>query len=574
MALERMSVAPSDYVVLDVETNGLKCKEDDLLSISIYKPDDGKSFNRFLPLDLNSGVPRKITEINGIRASDLKGKKPLSQTEVDGLFDEFELDRRIILTYGSLDEKFIRAYFQRNHLLGYSRMNFYNFKHLICSTRFSDGSLTKDNLCNAFGIKGVTRVHSGMNDCVLEWKLFSAMKGRSLIAKMTPYGKWSIEVLSPDYIVPVSYLATYSNLSKLYPRPRVTCEGSEVFNLVVPGKDVKRFESNFSGMTLEHLMNTMLNVSDQRAASLEFMRQNAAKNIRLGYADHDTEFIPMKFSSEGFVQPVDGGIRHRLLARKLNKTLKATREKITPLVDYVQCTVFRGKQIRSQELSVDKDLGVLALCDLSTDDAVLEIKVAFPDADINRYAEQIYYEAHGREAYLLTISWCVEGVEFKLRKLAFQVGQKPVRKLSAKEKIIEDLNVQSCDLVEYFASNAPIRVRCRECGYEWETSYARIKNRRVSCPTCYPSGARLKKEARSAFAPAERPLVNRAEQYADKVRNLSGGSILVDVATYAGAKEKVAASCAVCGNVWVPRADHLLARCYCPVCRMLKKKLG
>ena len=37
-----------DYVVLDVETNGLSSLRDDLLSISIYKPDDKKTYDRFL----------------------------------------------------------------------------------------------------------------------------------------------------------------------------------------------------------------------------------------------------------------------------------------------------------------------------------------------------------------------------------------------------------------------------------------------------------------------------------------------------------------------------------------------
>ena len=62
--MKRMSTDPTEYVVFDVETNGLKSKQDDLLSISFYKPDDGKEYSKFLPLELN----RKIvtTHINGI----------------------------------------------------------------------------------------------------------------------------------------------------------------------------------------------------------------------------------------------------------------------------------------------------------------------------------------------------------------------------------------------------------------------------------------------------------------------------------------------------------------------------
>ena len=98
-------VDASKYVVLDVETNGLSSLRDDLLSISVYKPDTGEILNRFLPLELQSKV--LTTHINGIKTADLRGLKPLSQAEVDELIRVFELKDRTILTYGSLDEKFI-----------------------------------------------------------------------------------------------------------------------------------------------------------------------------------------------------------------------------------------------------------------------------------------------------------------------------------------------------------------------------------------------------------------------------------------------------------------------------------
>ena len=43
-----MSVFASDYVVLDVETNGLSSLRDDLLSISIYQPDTQKLYKKNL----------------------------------------------------------------------------------------------------------------------------------------------------------------------------------------------------------------------------------------------------------------------------------------------------------------------------------------------------------------------------------------------------------------------------------------------------------------------------------------------------------------------------------------------
>ena len=202
MALPNISASPHDYVVLDVETNGLKSKEDDLLSISLFKPDDCSEYDRFLPLDLNPDV--FTTEINGIRKRDLKNKQHLTQEEVDKLVGEFELDQRIILHYGSLDFRFIRDYFDRHNLKGFECLRFFNFKQLICSPGFSDGSLSKDNLCIFFGIDGISDIHSGIRDCKLEWELFKKIDGRYLLARIVPNGQysgmWRLAVLNPGYI--------------------------------------------------------------------------------------------------------------------------------------------------------------------------------------------------------------------------------------------------------------------------------------------------------------------------------------------------------------------------------------
>ena len=127
------------YVVLDVETNGLSSINDDLLSVSIYKPDDNKMLNRFLPLELNSYL--YTTYINGITEDDLKDKEPLSQNEMDNIIKEFELDSRTILTYGNIDEKFIKNYLKRKKIKGFEKMTFYNFKRDIISSSFSSETI-------------------------------------------------------------------------------------------------------------------------------------------------------------------------------------------------------------------------------------------------------------------------------------------------------------------------------------------------------------------------------------------------------------------------------------------------
>ena len=111
--MKKIDVDASNYVVLDVETNGLRSKDHDLLSISFYKPDDGKTYDRFLPLEI--AVHVVTTEYNGITDDDLRGKTPLTQEEFDWIVKEFELERRTILTYSGrdFDEHFLKEYLKR-----------------------------------------------------------------------------------------------------------------------------------------------------------------------------------------------------------------------------------------------------------------------------------------------------------------------------------------------------------------------------------------------------------------------------------------------------------------------------
>lgn len=163
---EKSDIDASKYVVLDVETNGLSSLKNDLLSISIFKPDNNKKYIKFLPLDLNNKI--FTAKINGIKKSDLKNAKHLTQDEFNEIIKKFELDKRIILHYGKIDETFIKNYLKRQKIKGFEKLSFFNFKKNIISSSFTCVNLSKDNLCKAFKIRGVKKVHSGINDCILE----------------------------------------------------------------------------------------------------------------------------------------------------------------------------------------------------------------------------------------------------------------------------------------------------------------------------------------------------------------------------------------------------------------------
>ena len=81
-----------------------------------------------MPLDLNEKI--KTTKINGIKKSDLKNTKHLTQEEFNEIIKNFELDKRIILHYGNIEEKFIKNYLKRQKINGFERLTFFNFKKI------------------------------------------------------------------------------------------------------------------------------------------------------------------------------------------------------------------------------------------------------------------------------------------------------------------------------------------------------------------------------------------------------------------------------------------------------------
>lgn len=577
MRLDRVDVDPSHYVVLDVETTGLKSREDDLLSVSIYMPDTDKRYERLLPLELKKTIPKEITAINGIKKSDVKKCHPLTQNEVNNLIHDFELHSRTILTYGNIDEKFIRDYFCRHDLRGYTKMKFFNFKRLICATRFSDGSLTKDNLCKMFGIKGVTKVHNGLNDCVLEWKLFEKIDGRKLLASMYPNG-WSIKVLDPNYIVPVSYLATYSGLSRIFPRPKIKCETEQVFNLRLTGKCSTRFLGNNSGMLLEHLISVLLSASDCTEENRPFLSDNYQKNEHIGVMPHYTPVFPVIFNDDGSITAERSHNKLDVLqAKQMNEALADTKKKVGPLIKFLKAEVFLYAPVLSQELSVDTEVGILAICDFSSVHSVLEVKTTYDNVDMNDFAEQIHYEAHGRKKYLLSITWenrrtddvkdmrlITDAVNYTVYKVNTFEDRAAGKKRLTNDEVDAKLQSKGYTLVERFTNDDPIVVHCNQCGTERKIRYARIFSKMIACPTCRAiESERNRKEKLSP----EAKCATRAEKYAKKVFEKSNHCLKVDEQSYTTSKENVTVTCLQCGRTWATRADHLLARCHCSACR-------
>ena len=394
--------------------------KDDLLSISIYKPDDGKIYDRFLPLELSDEV--ETTYINGITKDMLKDKSPLTQNELDEVISSFELEKRTILVYGNIDEKFIKNYLKRKKLKGFDKLKFYNFKHDIISSRFSEGNITKDNLCKIYGIDNIQEVHSGLNDCILEWNLFKSMNGNKLIIINNEVFEFNNE-----YIIPVSYLTTYTNFKYcIKDFPKINAEINQIKKIRINSSEIKKFETNISGITIEHLINTLLNVKDMNNETYLFQLENKKKLKRLGKLPSIVHEIPILFNRDGTITALNKEDEKKV--DEINKVTEIIKEKIKPLIKYIKEDIFGNEQILSQELVVNKKDNVLAKCDLSSKDKILEIKTFIPNIDKIKY--QLYYEANGRDIYMLQTEWNRElkqGLIFNLYKVNIFENDKIVR---------------------------------------------------------------------------------------------------------------------------------------------------
>jgi DNA polymerase III epsilon subunit-like protein/rubrerythrin len=556
------SVDPAKYVVLDVETNGLASLKHDLLSISIYRPDTGEMYNRFLPLELNTSV--LTTEINGITAKDLKGLFPLTQAEVDEIIRVFELKERTILTYGSIDEKFMVKYFQRHHLQGIDYFAFYNFKHEIISSKFSEGNITKDNLCNLYGIENVQSVHSGSNDCVLEWQLFERMNGHRLLITNN-----SVFEFNDEYIVPASYITTYPNFKYYLPAmPKITCESRVVFSLPITADKLRKFPTNFNGMIVEHLINSMLHV--QKVDSTKELLENKKKLNYLGKLPSVIDIVPMVFNPDGSMTATRQ--QDKKLAKDINAVIKNLKSMLGPLLDYIAMEVFKGKMVKSQELMVHPERKVLALCDLSSEDAVLEIKTT-TSANVQSYAEQLYYEAAGRKCFVLQTDWSLfpKMLAYVVYEVQFTVQEYVAPQVARFEKAKQKIENEDIALITFTDAKTPVKLKCKKCGNEWSMSYnLAIKHR--PCPECEAKTLksprvrhRLVLSEEERLTELERTLVEKSSRFHRKLDERSGHQLVA--MSFKDSRSPARVKCQICGHEWEARADHLLDRPYCPVCK-------
>ncbi len=396
------------YVVFDVETNGTRTANDDLLSLSIYDPTTGICYNKLFPLDLQ---PLVLTSwIHGITDNHLSNSLHFSQSEIDHIIDFFHLNDRTLLSFsggkGNFDSTFLINYCKRHNLCGFEGLQYENIKSMLPSVGYGfEGQMTKDNLCRLFGIDGVQQVHSSQNDCILEWKLFEKIQDKDLF-----FIDNHLYNYNDGYIVPISYLSKNPELAKFAKInvPYINAHCTEIYKYKFPKKIVeviKKFPTNITGIALENGIYAELNIVEQD--NFKFLMQNKQNINYIGSLESNIKEIPVEIQKDGTIKSLDS--KNDGIIEEVNEITKLVIENLKGTLDYIKTKIFKDEQIVSQELCITDDKKVLALCDLSSQTKVLEIKTKPIPLDgakniiDDSLVQQLYYESKGRDVYLLSI---------------------------------------------------------------------------------------------------------------------------------------------------------------------------
>ena len=443
------------YVVFDVETNGLRRASDDLLSLTILDPFTGMAYNRFLPLDLQPVV--LTSYINGITDETLENCVHMTQEEMAWIIDYFDLKNATLLSFsggkGTFDSSFVSHYCKRQRITGFDDLQFENIMHYLPTAPFGSGGMSKDNLCRLLGIDGVQEIHSGINDCILEWKLFEQLYSRKLF-----FIGQHLYRYHPDYILPVSYLNRYPELADVIgvAVPQVVGFPKMIFEYVFPRKvlrNIQVFPTNITGITLEHSLNTKLGVKVQN--NLGFLAENKKRLEYIGSIETNIESIPVVAETDGTFRSADK--KYDEYVDMVNAVTEQIAGYLMPTVTFIKENVFCGETINSQELVKSEGGKILALCDLSSSDAVMEIKtmntirslVGYGDCVDPSVARQLYYERDGRATYLLQYLFQRSQTSGKISDFRIQIYDIDLQTITHEEEkpiVLDDRDVALLEL--------------------------------------------------------------------------------------------------------------------------------
>lgn len=576
------------YVVFDVETNGTRKNNDDLLSLSIYDPSTGICYNRYFPLDLQPVILTGF--IHGITDEMLAGSTHITQEEMDHIINYFDLKNSILLSFsggkGTFDSSFVINYCERHGVHGFEDLQYKNIKELIPAAPFgTEGQLSKDNLCRMFGIEGVTDLHSSMNDCVLEWKLFEKLARQPVFFIQNHLYKYT-----KDYIIPISYITKHPELPRFagIKIPPVLGYTETIFEYDFPKtvlKSIKKFPTNITGITIENAINSLLGVEKQD--NYKFLADNKRHLEYVGSLDSRIEEIPIITENDGTIKTTDP--QYNDYVAEINNVTKVIMENLVDTIKFIKTNIFTDSRIMSQEMVISEDNKILALCDLSSSKSIMEIKTMniMKEDEYGLHisaliSRQLYYQRKGRDVYALSIVFdkhskektfeeVVDGLRIKIYKVDLKVVEiipKVYKPGFFATKILQELIKDNSLTYPQLAKKTGFSERKIQ-------SYVReLKDNGfiVREGLSNQNGVwRVLKDENGNLVPEDQQVkfrtIDYSENYKQKVLEMTEGKIVCT--NYINSQTPAEYECMVCGHKWSTRAEHFKHRQKhgCPKCK-------
>lgn len=571
------------YIVFDVETNGTRKSKDDLLSLSIYDPSTGICYNRYLPLDLQPVVLTGF--VNGISEETLKCSTHITQDELDKIIEYFDLKNSILLSYsggkGTFDSTFVINYCKRHNITGFENLKFKNIKEEVPQAPYgASGQLTKDNLCRMFQIDGVNSIHSGLNDCVLEWKLFE-----KLVEKPTFFIQNSLYRFNKEYVVPISYASKYPELFKHagIQIPLIMGYHKKIFEYEFPKSalnSIRKFPTNITGITIENAINSLLNVKKQDNS--RFLIENKKHLEFVGSLDNRIDEIPIITKDDGLIKTTDHQYDDYIL--EVNKVTKKIMSNLTPIIEFIKKNIFCNCDILSQELVISEDNKILALCDLSSKDNILEIKTTdIIEEDeygchiLEYISQQLYYQSKGRNVYVLSVVFDKNyGFEL-LNSVSIKIFKVDLKKLDVTHKM--KLKYFSSTILDVLIEDNSLTYDeiSKKTGFSVRTvqNYVcELKNLGFIAREDKQNGVwRILKDLNGNAIPIDKQvkfkcrIVDYSDNYKKKIKEITDGQIIC--INYINSHTPVEYECLKCGHKWKIRPEHFMHRQKhgCPKCK-------
>ena len=587
------TVYKNKYIVFDVETNGIRKTNDDLLSLSIYDPSTGLCYNRYFPLDLQPVI--LTSYIHGITDETLLGSTHITQDEMNQIIDFFDLKNAILLSYsggkGTFDSSFVINYCARHNVHGFEDLQYKNIKECIPAAPYgTEGQLSKDNLCRIFGIEGVKELHSSLNDCVLEWKLFEKLIGQPIF-----FIENNLYRYNKEYIIPVSYISKHQELIHFagIKVPPVLGYVETIFEYNFPKetlKTIKKFPTNITGITIENAINSMLKAEEQD--NIKFLSENKKHLEFIGSLDSRITEIPIITENDGTVRTTDPTYENYI--EKVNQVTKTIMENISPMIDFIKSKIFPNCKILSQELVISDNKKVLAKCDLSSNSSILEIKTM----DILREDEyglhinapisrQLYYQCNNRNVYALSIIFDTHyiGKKFEeiLDSLKIKIYKVDLRIVDVIPKTYKPGIFVSIILKALIEDNSLTYSKLSEkTGFSERTIQSYIHQLRdngyiVREGMSNQLGVwRVLKDENGNPLPENSQMKSRAidysETYKQKVLDMTKGQIVCT--NYINSQTAATYECQICGHQWSTRPEKFKSRQKhgCPKCKAGKEE--